>query len=520
MLDVRIVGGWVLDGTGTPAARADVGLRNGRIEAIGDLSRAEADATVEAAGLYVCPGFIDVHSHSDVSLLVHPAGTSKITQGVTTEILGNCGMSAAPLTGKMAAPSDWKDLLDAGRWESVAEYRTRMEQTKPSVNVGLLIGHGNLRKAVIGYDHRPATSSELERMKDLLKRSLDEGGRGFSTGLMYVPGRFASRGELVELARVAANHGGVYATHMRNEGAHLLEAIEEALAIGQEAGIRVEISHLKTTGSANWHLLDVALARIQDARGHGQEVAADCYPYLRSYTDLDIILPDWVTAGDHAAVLTRLRDARLRERLRKELLALRSAEFWAGITIASTRHPDNHRFQGMPLLQASTILGQDPIETALRLMEADELATTAFFAGMSEPNLLRILKMPWVMIGSDASARPPTGTLTPEYPHPRAYGTFCRFLRLALDGKTVSLPEAVRKMTTLPAEQFGLRHRGHLAPSCAADVVVFDPRRVRDHADYDRVHELSEGIEHVWVNGVWTLREGKITGQRGGVWLL
>ncbi|MDI6775549.1 MAG: D-aminoacylase [Verrucomicrobiota bacterium] len=516
MLDLKITGCLILDGTGAPAARADIGLRADKIETVGDLARADARVSITAAGKYVCPGFIDAHSHSDASLLVEPSAHSKLYQGITTEVVGNCGASAAPVAGDMSIPSDWKDLPHTGKWRSVAEYRALLEQARPATNVLLLIGHGNLRKAVVGYANRPATAEEARSMKELLARSLDEGGRGLSTGLIYAPGRFASREELIELAGVAAARGGIYCSHMRGEGATLLEAIREAIAIGEGAGIRVQISHLKTAGREHWGLLDAALDLIRAARDKGLKVAADRYTYISSHTDLDFIFPDWVAAGDRDTVLARLRDTAERARLKDDLKQSKPVAYWSTITIASTRHPDNKRFQGVPLVQAAEQLGMDPIDAVIHFARTDGLSTTAFFAGMSEENMFRVLAEPYVMIGTDASARAPTGPLSLDYPHPRAYGTFPRFLRMALDGRSVPLNEAVRKMTSLPAGHFNLTGRGVLAKGMLADVIVFDPVRVRDRADYARPHQLAEGIEHVIVNGVVTMSNSALTGQRAG----
>lgn len=519
MFDIKITGGQVLDGTGCAAVVADVGINGDRIEATGDLSHAAAKLALSAAGKYVCPGFIDAHSHSDAYLLIEPSAPSKIFQGVTTEVVGNCGASAAPLVGKYHMPSDWLDKVYPGKWGTVAEYRQLLESVKPAPNVFLLIGHNTLRVGVAGYENRPLSVSELAGAKRLLEKSLDEGGRGFSTGLIYAPAMFASREELVELAKVAAKHDGIYTSHMRSEGKFLLEAIEEAIFIGKTAGIRVEISHLKTSGRANWPLVEKALGLIREARGTGVEVAADRYPYTSGCTDLDVVFPEWASDGGREVVLARLRNKGDRLRLREDLLKSRSENDWAGITIGSTNHPDNRKFQGMPLYDVATKLEMDPVDAVLYLTESDGLKTSAFFGGMCEENMMKILAEPYVMLGSDASLRATTGPLSLDYPHPRAYGSFPKFLRMALDGKTVPLFEAVRKMTSLPAKQFLMNDRGIIAKGKKADVVVFDPETVRDVSSYTQPHRLSEGIETVIVNGVLTMNSGRLTGKRGGEFL-
>ena len=519
MFDLLITGGQVLDGRGTPAVRADVGIEGDRIAEMGDLSAAEAKASVRADGRYVCPGFVDVHSHSDAYLLIEPSAPSKILQGVTTEVAGNCGASAAPRVGRYLMPSDWREKKYPGPWSSVTDYRRLLDQAKPAVNVVLLIGHNSIRAGVMGYEGRAASASEVRKMADLLVQSLDEGGAGFSTGLIYPPGMFAAPDEIVALARVAAGRGKIYTSHMRSEGTRLLEALDEAIGIGRQAGVRVQVSHLKTSGRKNWHLVDAALDRIRHAREEGIEVAADRYPYTAASTDLDVVLPDWASEGGRDAVLARLRDPATRKRIREGLLASRDASYWSSILVGSTHHPDNKRFQGMPLLEVGKALSMEPVDALLYLVDSDELHTGGIFFGMSEENMWKILAEPWVMIGSDASIRAPTGPLGADHPHPRAYGAFPRFLRAALDGKTVALPEAVRKMTSLPASQFRLKDRGVLTAGTMADVVVFDPTRVRDTSTFAQPHQFAEGIKTVVVNGVVTVRDGRLTGERGGAFL-
>ncbi len=519
MFDLKITGGQLFDGTGRPAVRADVGIMGDRIADIGDLSGAEAKSSVDAAGRTLCPGFIDVHSHSDAYLLIEPSAPSKIHQGVTTEVCGNCGASAAPRVGRYPMPSDWRDKKYPGPWTTVSEYRALLEQVKPAVNVVLLIGHNAIRAGVLGYEGRSATDSEFRAMADLLARSLDEGGAGLSTGLIYSPGMFAPPEEIIGLARVLAQRGKIYTSHMRSEGARLLEAIDETLHIGRQTGVRVQISHLKTSGRKNWPLLDAALDKIRRARNEGIEAASDRYPYTAACTDLDVILPDWASEGGREVVLKRLRDPQTRKRIRDELAASRDAQYWESVTIGTTHHPANRSFQGLPSVHVAKQLSLEPVDAVLHLMDSDELHTGGIFFGMSEDNLWRILREPYVMLGSDASIRSPDGPLSQDHPHPRAYGSFPRFLRAALDGKTVALPEAIRKMTSLPASQFGLKDRGVLAVGKKADIVVFDPAEVRDTASFEKPHQLAKGIDLVVVNGIVTIQDGRMTGKRAGAFL-
>ncbi len=513
MLDYKIIGGQVLDGTGADSVRADVGIAGERIAAIGDLGPAEAAAVIDAAGRCVAPGFIDAHSHSDAYLLIEPSAPSKLFQGVTTEIVGNCGASAAPLADQAWLPSDWRDQTYPGAWRSVADYRRLLERSRPAPNVMLLIGHGKLRAWVMGYQARAATADERRAMAQLLEQSMDEGGRGFSTGLIYPPGLFATPEEIADLACVAARRDGIYTTHMRSEGTHLLEAIEETLAIACQTGVRLQISHLKTSGRNNWSKVEAALDLIRHARAAGLDVAADRYPYTAGGTDLDVILPDWAQAGGRDAILRRLRDKDEHARLWQDMTAARSAADWQGVVIGSTAEVS---FRGRPLPEVAQALGVDPVEAALRLMQGDELKTSAFFFGMSEANMWKILAEPYIMLGSDASLRSPKGPLSRDFPHPRAYGAFPRFLRAALDGNTIALPEAIRKMTSLPADHFRLKRRGRVVVGNYADLVVFDPNTVADVATFAVPHALAQGIECVMVNGVPTLDQNGMTGRRAG----
>ncbi|MDA0990099.1 MAG: D-aminoacylase [Verrucomicrobia bacterium] len=516
MLDYKIINGTVYDGSGRDPLVADVGLRGERITAMGDLATAEAAQTIDATGHYVCPGFVDAHSHSDTYLIIQPDADSKLFQGITTEIVGNCGASAAPLHDPYKLPSDWLDKTYPAKWQTVADYREQLETARPAPNVVLLIGHNTLRAGAVGYEDRHATADELALMQHRLAEALDEGGAGLSTGLVYAPGLFAPREEIVKLADVVAARGKIYTSHMRSEGSRLLEAIEETISIGRDAGCRVQVSHLKTSGKKNWHLLDGALALIEAARADGMEVASDRYPYTASCTDLDVIFPDWAASGGRAAVLARLRDPSQRRRIREDILKTRAGDYWEIVRIGSTHHPDNERFKGWPLLDIAAALKLDPVDTVLYLTDSDELMTSAFFFGMSEANMWRILAQPYVMFGSDASLRAPHGQLSHDHPHPRAYGSLSRFIRASLDGETIAFAELVRKATSLPAQQFRLQDRGMLQPGKFADVVVLDPDRIQTLSDYGHPHQLSTGIEQVFVNGTHTMRDGKLTGQRAG----
>jgi len=422
MIDLIIKEGQVYDGRGGEPVCCDVGITRDKITAIGDLSHAEADVIISAKGCIVCPGFIDVHSHSDAYLLIEPDAPSKIFQGITTEVIGNCGASCAPLTGEYRMPSDWADKSFPGIWGSVGEYRELLESIKPAVNVYMLIGHNTLRAGVLGYENRPATVDELSIMVQWLEHSMDEGVRGLSSGLAYPPGLFADQEELQYLARVVAAKEGLYTSHMRSEGAELLESIQETIRVGREAGIRVQISHLKTSGKANWGKIDRALELIQQARAEGVDVAADRYPYLASCTDLDIIFPAWAEEGGREAILARIRDAETARRIIDEIAEGRTDDDWQSVMIGNTVHPDTLPFRGSSVLEVAQVLKKTPAEAVLHLLHLDNLQTGGIFFGMNEDNMWRILREEYVMIGSDASIRAIEGPLSLDHPHPRAYG--------------------------------------------------------------------------------------------------
>jgi N-acyl-D-amino-acid deacylase len=519
MFDLVVIGGHVYDGTGSAPVETDVGVLGDRIRDVGDLSGAECDTTIHAKGRAVCPGFIDAHSHSDTYVLIEPSAESKVFQGITTEIVGNCGVSAAPRVGEYRMPSDWADKEYPGEWTSVAEYRELLEQVRPAVNIALLVGHSALRAGVMGYGDRAAGEEDLDGMGRLLDEALEQGARGLSTGLIYAPGMFASTEEIIRLSAIIAKYDGIYTSHMRSEGRNLPAAIEEALRIGREAGVRVEVSHLKTAGRQNWGLLDEALNLLRGARARGEQVAADRYPYLCSCTELDVIFPDWAAQGGRDAALSRVRDKADRAAIREHLLQSRGEQYWSTIVVGSTSHPDNRKYRGKPLPDIAADLGMDSVDTVLHLVDTDELKTTAFFFGMSEENMWRIYEEPYVMVGTDASLRATRGVLSEDYPHPRAYGSFTRFLRACLDGKTVSPAEGIRKMTSLPAEHFHLKSRGTIRKGSIADIVVFDPVALRDRSSWEQPHVLSEGVEHVIVNGIPVVADGAMTGDRPGVFL-
>jgi N-acyl-D-amino-acid deacylase len=539
--DLILANGTVYDGSGKDAVVCDIGIANGVIKKTGNLSSAVSKKRIDAAGLAVCPGFIDAHSHSDAYLLIEPSAASKLYQGITTEICGNCGASAAPLNGDYKMPADWMAQLEAvsqqgagsgepGRmeeekrhtcagvphtsWRTVADYRALYDEARPAINAALLVGHNTLHAGICGYEPRGGTPDEIKRMIRTLEQALDEGAIGLSSGLAYPPGSAVPREELVALAGIVAQRGGVYTTHMRSESDRLIEAIDEAIDIAERSGARLQISHLKASGRDNWSKLDTAFEKIRDAARELQ-IGSDRYPYTAGSTDLDIVLPQWATYGGRDAILGRLRDPETRKKICSELMDHPPGR-WDHVMIGSTQFES---FKGKYLPEVAEVLRVNEVEALLHLIDCDALATGGIFFGMSEENLWRVLAEPYVSIGSDGSMRAPWGPLSHDHPHPRAYGSHTRFLRAALDSQTVSPAEAIRKMTRLPADQFGLKRRGLLKEGCFADIAVFDPDAIRENTTYTNPHQLSGGMRHVIVNGMHALVDGKHSEERGGCFL-
>ena len=534
--DLLIRGGRVVDGTGVAARVADVGVTGDRIAAVGDLASAPAARVIDAVGCVVAPGFIDAHAHSDAYLLLEPDAPSKLSQGISTEVNGQCGGSGVPRLGQARLSSDWASQTYPSHtsggvrrsdrpgptWTTVADYRELFDAVRPAINTVQFIGHNTLRAGVMGYAPRAATSDELHQMERRLDQALDEGGWGLSTGLLYQPGKYAAAAEVEALARAAAAKGGMYATHMRSEGDRLLESITDVLTLARATGIQVQISHLKTSGKDNWGKLEEALALMNNARAEGLNVQSDRYPYTAAGTDLDVVLPDWASAGGRDAILKNVRDPAARARIEGELNG--SGRDWSTVMIGGGWSETVRAFSGRTLAEAAEALGLTPGETVCRFVDADDTRTGAFFFGMCEANLHRIYGEPWIMPGSDASLRAPWGPLGQDHPHPRAYGTMPRFLRLLtgrVEGfaKICGLEEAVRRMTSLPAQTFGLCGRGELKAGAFADIVVFGEAEFGDLATYAQPHQFASGVHQVVVNGAVSFDSGRFTGERRGRFL-
>ena len=517
-----ISNGLVVDGTGARAFPGDVLIEGDRIAEIiprRSGTSAAADRTVDASGFVVSPGFIDAHAHSDAYLIIEPDAPSKISQGITTEINGQCGGSIAPRYGQARLSSDWASVLGERLvWRSLAEYREILAAAKPAVNTVQFIGHNTLRSSVIGYAGRAASADEIRQMQYLLEKSLDEGARGFSTGLIYQPGKYATDDEVVSLAKTAAAKGAIYSTHMRSEGDRILEAIDEVIDLARETGIRAEISHLKTSGRNNWGKLDAVLAKIEAAMNQGWLLGSDRYPYCGAGTDLDIVFPDWAGEGAAPAETARLSDPALRARIVAEIDS--QDRDWSSVMIGGTWHPETKRFSGKTVAQiaAEANAPSTPGEIVCDILAKDLCRTGAFFFTMSEANLDRILSVPWIVPGSDASLRSPQGILGADHPHPRAYGTMPEFYR-RLRALGVSQEEAVERMTGKTASRFGLEGRGVLRKGAFADIVVWNENDFKSNASYLSPHCFSSGVKLTMVNGIISYHRGEFTGERGGRFL-
>lgn len=514
--------GTIVDGTGKVAFKGDLVVKDDKISSIivGDGLRAFTkdavpfpDYCVDCTGKLVCPGFIDAHTHSDAYLILEPDAPSKLSQGITTEINGQCGGSVAPRYGEARLSSDWAALLgEKLTWRSMAEYRETLEKVGPAVNTVQFVGHNTLRSSVVGYAGRLATEDELERMEYLLDKSLEEGGYGLTTGLIYQPGKYSNPEEVKRLAKIAAKRGGYYATHMRSEGDKILEAIDEVLELVRDSGIKAEISHLKTSGKKNWHKIDAVLEKLETAIERGELLGSDRYPFTAAGTDLDVVFPDWAGEGAVVAECIRLKDERTRTKIIEEINA--SERDWSTVMIGGTWHEDNKRYCGKYISE----LTDNPGEFICRVLEKDGCKTGAFFFGMSEENLDKILSKPWIVPGSDASLRAPWGPLGADHPHPRAYATMPEFFA-RVKALGISKEEAISRMSKVPAERFALKGRGTLKNGNFADIVVIDEDNFKRRSTFTNPHQFSSGVELVMVNGVISYENGKFTGKRAGRFL-
>jgi len=524
--DVIIRNGHIIDGTGSPWYAGDVGVRDGHIAAIGDLSRDTAKQIVDAHGMVIAPGFIDMLGQSELTILVDPRLPSKIYQGITTEITGE-GESVAPLDSAMLAENaaTYRHYGITADWHTLAQYYARLEKQGAGINIGTYVGATSVREMVLGYGDRAPTADQLRQMQDLVASAMKDGALGVSTALEYAPAPYAKTDELIALAATAARYGGIYATHMRSEGEAESASLDETFRIAREAHVPVEIFHLKTAGKANWGRMPRVVARIDSARRAGLDVSADTYAYTAWENTFSAFVPPWAHDGGNAKLLERLQDRTMRARIRKDMLTPTTSwdNEWQEIggphdvLITAVNNPSLLPIQGKRLDEIAAMWHEDAINALLDILVKDSAQTSVAVFGMSEPDVRLALRQPWVSVDNDASGTSPEGILGQEHPHPRAYATFPRILRKYVhDEHLLTLPDAIRKFTALAAQREHLVDRGVIKRGMWADLVVFDPDSVRDVATYEKPNQLSVGMRWVLVNGVPVIAEGRMTGAKPG----
>ncbi|HVH60347.1 MAG TPA: D-aminoacylase [Candidatus Sulfotelmatobacter sp.] len=523
--DVLIKGGTVYDGAGGEPRHLDVAIRGDRIVEIGTLRKARANTVVDATGLAVAPGFINMLSHSETSLIVDGRSMSELKQGVTTQIFGEGSMGPLTLEMKARRIAQQGDIKYDITWTTLAEYLAYLEKRGISQNVASFIGAPTLREYVIGLQDKAATPEQLDKMRELVRQEMEAGALGITTALIYPPATFAKTEELIELSKVAAKYKGKYIAHIRSEADQLAEAVEETIRISREAGLPAEIYHLKASGRENWSKLDRVLAMIEEARRNGLQITADMYTYTAGATGLNSCMPPWVYDGGSDAAYRRLEDPETREKIAAAMRA--PSNNWENLYMLAGS-PDRillvgfksealKPLTGKTLADVARMRGKDPVETIMDLVLEDRSRIGTVYFMMDEENVKKQIRQPWVSFGSDAASMAPEGVFLKSSTHPRAYGNFARLLgKYVREEKVIPLTEAVRRLSGLPATNLGLDHRGFLEPGMFADVVVFDPDTITDVATYEKPQQYSVGVKHVFVNGVQVLRDGEHTGAKPG----
>ena len=524
--DIVITNGHIIDGTGSPWYSGDLGIRGGKIAAIGDLADAPRKRSIDAHGMVVAPGFIDMLGQSELTILVDPRLPSKIYQGITTEITGEGG-SAAPLNDAIiqADHSSYEHLKITPDWRTLRQYFARLERQGIGINLATYVGATQVRRMVLGDADAQPTPAQLDQMKALVRDAMRDGAVGVSTSLEYAPAPYAKTGELIALGSEASKFGGIYATHMRNESDAVLTAIDEALRIGGEAHIPVEIWHIKVAGKENWGRMPEVVAKINAARAQGMDITADTYAYTAWFNSMSAFIPAWAHDGGDAKLIERLKDPVTRARIRKDMLT--PSKEWdnewmeipgpEAVMICVVQNPKLLPMQGKRLSEVAKMWNKGPMDALFDLLIEDNAFTSVAVFGMSEPDVVLALQQPWVAIDNDSSGASPEGILGQGHPHPRAYGTFPRILRKYVrEEKKLTLEDAIRKFSALPAQRMRLTDRGVLKEAMWADVVIFDPTTVRDLADFENPNRLSQGMEYVLVNGVPVIEERKMTGALPG----
>ena len=519
--DIIITNGRIIDGTGSPWYSGDIGLHGSHIQAIGNLQKSSRCQTIDAAGMVVAPGFIDMLGQSELSILVDPRLPSKIFQGITTEFTGE-GTSVAPLNPAMtlANKTSYDHLKITPTWTTFREYFALLEKQGMGINLGSFVGATSVRQMVLGDADVQPNQQQLLKMQMLVGNAMEDGAVGLSTALQYTPAPYARTNELIALAAKASDYGGIYATHMRSEGDAVLDAIDEAIAIGQQAHIPVEIWHLKAAGKDNWGRMPQIVAKISAAREAGTDISADTYAYPAWFNTLSAFIPPWAHDGGDAKLIERLKDPAIRAKIRKDMIG--NGGNWdnewhevpgpEAIQVAVVQNPKLKTLQGKRLSEVSAIWHEDAIDALCDLLIQDDAFTEVAVFGMSEPDVVLALKQPWTSVDNDSQGTNPEGLLGEEHPHPRAYGTFPRILRKYVrEDHVLTLEEAIRKFSALPAQRMRLTDRGVLKSGMWADIVIFDPNQIQDLATFEEPNQLSRGMEYVLVNGVPVIAKGRMT---------
>jgi len=524
--DVIIKGGTLYDGSGTEPKHADVAIRGDRIAGIGDFKTAKAKTVVDANGLAVAPGFINMLSWSNESLIQDGRSQSEIRQGVTTEVMGE-GESMGPVNDRVREHmlSEQTDIKYEIKWNTLAEYLRYLETHGVSCNVASFIGATTIRENVIGFEDKAPTPEQLDQMRELVRKEMEAGALGIGTSLIYPPAFYAKTEELIELCKVAAKYQGKYISHMRSEGNRLLEALDELIRISREAGIPAEVYHIKAAGQQNWGKLDNLLSRIEMAQKDGLKITADMYTYTAGGTGLDASLPPWTEDGGYPALFKRLRDPATREKIKEQVKT--PTDEWENMYLAAGgpehillvgfKSAKLKPLTGKSLAEVAKMRGKDPIETLMDLIAEDESRIGTIYFMISEENIQKELAKPWISFGSDEASQAPEGVFLKSNPHPRAYGNFARVLgKYVRDAKVIPLTEAVRRLSGLPATNLGLDHRGFIKEGMFADIVIFDPATIADRATFEKPHQYAVGVKHVFVNGVQVLKGGEHTDAKPG----
>jgi len=524
--DVIIRGGTVYDGTGAEPKHGDVAIRGDRIAEIGDLKTAKAKTVIDAMGLAVAPGFINMLSWSNESLIQDGRSQSEIRQGVTTEIMGE-GESMGPVNDRVREHMlrGQGDIKYEIKWNTLAEYLRYLETRGVSCNVASFIGATTIRENVIGFEDKPPTPEQLEQMRQLVRKEMEAGALGIGTSLIYPPAFYAKTDELIELCKVAAKYQGKYISHMRSEGNRLLEGLDELIRISREAGIPAEVYHIKAAGQQNWPKIDDLLSRIEAAQKEGMKITADMYTYTAGGTGLDASLPPWTEDGGYPALFKRLRDPATRGKIKAQVQT--PSDEWENMYLAAGgpehillvgfKSDKLKPLTGKTLAEAAKMRGKDPIDTAMDLIAEDESRIGTIYFMISEENIRKELSKPWISFGSDEASQAAEGVFLKSNPHPRAYGNFARVLgKYVRDEKVIPLTEAVRRLSALPATNLGLDHRGFIEKGMFADVVVFDPATISDRATFEKPHQYAIGVKHVFVNGAQVIKDGEHTGAKPG----